>query len=104
MRVDAALLSLQAAAIVLAMGAALVWPRAGQVALMVPLGTNDLRDVVRWADRENTELIAMDSTSGRILVRVPSNRSLLMALGSGLLPMAARAGGCKPDAPGGPQG
>lgn len=95
MRSERALIGLHGAAVVLALSAATVWPRPGQAALMVPLGTGDLGTVLRWADREKAPLLTLDSTNGRVIARIDDNRSLLSAIGSGIVPIAARAGGCQ---------
>ncbi len=98
MRSERVLVGLHGAAVVLALSAATVWPRPGQTALMVPLGAGDLGTVLRWADRQNAPLIVLDSTSGRVIARISDNHSLLSAIGSGIMPIAARAAGCQPVA------
>ena len=60
----------------LALVAALVWPRPGQAALRVPLGGSDTRSVI---------------------ARITGNAGLLRALGEGILPLAVRAPGCGTD-------
>lgn len=94
MRSDRTMLCLHGGAILLALTAALVWPRAGQAALLVPLGDQDVAQVLRWADRERAELIAFDPDSGRVVARVTNHDSLVRAIGSGILPIATRAVGC----------
>ncbi len=96
MRSERVLVSLHGAAVVLALSAATVWPLPGQAALMVPLGTGDIRTVLRWADRERAPLLALDSASGRVIARIADNQSLVSAIGAGILPIAARADGCQP--------
>jgi len=91
-------LGIQAAIILLASGAAIAWPRAGETALIIPLGANDQRDVLRWAENADARLLALNAESGRIVVHVPSNYSMLTALGSGFLPITARERGCNADA------
>jgi hypothetical protein len=90
------LFALHGAGVALALSAALVWPRAGQAALMVPLAGRDTRTVIGWAAHEDTPLLALDTARGRIVARVTDNRSLLRALGQGILPLAVRAPGCRP--------
>ena len=99
MRYERVLVGLHGAAVVLALSAATVWPLPGQAALMVPLGSGDLGTVLRWADRENAPLLALDSASGRVIARIADNHSLLSAIGAGIMPIAARSGGCQPAAP-----
>jgi hypothetical protein len=94
MRTERLLLGLHGTAMLLALVAAFAWPRAGQAAVLVPLGSNDLRSVLHWAKSEQTQLIAFDPASGRAVARISSNHSLLSALGSGILPIAARAATC----------
>ncbi len=98
MRSERVLVGLHCAAVVLTLSVATVWPRPGQAALMLPLGTGDLGTVLRWADRENARLLALDSASGRVIARIADNHSLLSAIGSGIVPIAVRAGGCQPAA------
>lgn len=94
MRGDRAIIGLHGAAMLLALAAALVWPRAGQAALMVPLGSSDLATVLRWADTEQAQLLALDPASGRVIARISTNRSLLSAISHGIVPIAARGTGC----------
>jgi hypothetical protein len=95
MRSDRALIGLHAVSVALAGAAALVWPRPGQAALMVPIGPADMASVLRWADREKAALMRLDSASGRVVVRITDNRSLVRALGAGIVPVATRAPGCQ---------
>lgn len=95
MRADRAFIGLHGAAMLLAILAALYAPRVGGAALMVPLGGSDLAAVLRWSDTHRAELLALDSASGRVIVRVADTRSLLSALGEGLVPLAARVPGCR---------
>lgn len=94
MHADRALLGLHAAGVILALAAALVWPRPGQAALLVPLGGSDARELIAWAAREEAPLLALDTSRGRVIARVTDNASLLRALRQGILPLAARAPGC----------
>lgn len=89
------MIGLHGTAVVLALLAALYAPRAGGAALLVPLADHDLAGVLRWSDAAGAELLALDSASGRVIVRIADNRSLVSALGAGLLPLAARARGCR---------
>lgn len=98
MRSERVLVGLHGVAVVLALSAATVWPRPGQAALMVPLGTGDLSTVLRWADRERAPLLELDSASGRVIARITDNRGIVSAIGSGIMPVAARAGECRPSA------
>lgn len=93
-RTDHALITVHALGACLALGAALFWPRPGQAALLVPVAGHDLSAALRWADREAAPLLALDTTSGRVIARVTDNASLLHALGQGLVPIAARGPGC----------
>lgn len=97
MRAERTLFGLHAAGVVLAVAAALVWPRAGQAALMVPLGGADTRTVIGWAAQENAPLLVLDTASGRVIARMTDNRSMLRALGQGIVPIAAPAPGCRAD-------
>lgn len=97
MRAEKALLALQATGVVLALVAALVWPRPGQAALLVPLNGSDARGVIAWAEHEDAPLLALDTTRGRVIARVTDNAGLLRALGHGILPIAARVRGCQSE-------
>lgn len=96
MRSERRLLAFHGAGVVVALVAALAWPRTGQAALMVPLGSGDLGTVLRWADREQADLLALDPASGRVVARVSGDASLLSALGAGILPLATPAPSCRP--------
>jgi hypothetical protein len=94
MRADGMLLALHAGGASLALIAALAWPRAGEAALLVPLGDGGTAQVLRWADREATEGVTIDPASGRVVARVSSHASLMRALAAGIIPIATRSTGC----------
>lgn len=102
MRVERALLGLHGVGIALALTAALVWPRAGQAALMVPLIGAHTRSVLAWAGQENAPLLALDTASGRVVARIADNGSVLRAIGQGIVPLTARAPGCRTESGGNP--
>lgn len=81
---------------VLALAAATVWPRPGQAAQLVPLGGDGLVGVIDWAAREGAPLLELDTTGGRVVARIRDQRSLVRALGAGILPIAANARDCQP--------
>jgi hypothetical protein len=93
-RADRVLLGVHAGGVTLALTAALVWPRPGQAALLVPLGTTDTRTAIAWAAHEDAPLLTLDTSRGRIIARITDNASLMRALSQGLLPLPARAPGC----------
>lgn len=93
---ERALIGLHGAGITLALAAVLLSPRPGQAALMVPLASNDLHSVLRWADREDAALLRLDTSRGRVIARISDHNSLIRALGSGIVPVAVRAPGCAP--------
>lgn len=97
MRDGRGIFGLHAGGVALALAAALVWPRAGQAALMVPLGSADTRTVLGWAAQEDAPLLVLDTASGRVVARMTDNRSMLRALGQGIVPVAASAPGCRAD-------
>lgn len=98
LRPERALFAVHGLALVFAVAVALAWPRAGEPAVLVPLGPGGIADAFVWADAEGAEFFAIKPESGRVIVRVPSNHSLLQALASGIVPVATRAAGCKaPD-------
>jgi hypothetical protein len=82
-------------ALLLALVAALAWPRVGEPALLVPLGLGRTDRAYAWADAEHAEYLAIDPSGTRVIARIPSSGSLLSALASGVLPVAARARGCR---------
>ncbi len=96
MRAERALVGMHGAAVVLALGAATLLPRAGQAALLVPLATSDLGAVLDWADREGAPLLELDTAKGRVIARMADNHSLLSAVSAGILPVAADTRGCQP--------
>lgn len=97
MRADRTMLGLHATGAVLALAAALVWPRPGQAALLVPLSGTDARSVIAWAAHEDAPLLALDTARGRVIARVSDNAILLRALAKGILPLAVRTPGCGTD-------
>lgn len=96
MLVERAAIALHCSAVVLGLAAALVWPRAGQAALMVPLGGNDTRDVLSWASGEDVAILKLDTASGQVVARASNNSSLLRAIGFGIVPVAITARSCDP--------
>ena len=97
MRTDRALLCLHGAGVALALTAAFVWPRPGQAALLIPLGSGDPREVIEWAAREDAPLLALDTARGRVIARVTDNAGPLRALSRGIVPIAVRGPGCGAD-------
>lgn len=95
MRSGRALVGLHGVAAVLSLTAAIIWPRPGEAALLVPLAGNDLTRTIGWAHREGAALLELDSATGRVIARLPDNRSPLAALREGVLPLAARARNCQ---------
>lgn len=91
---DRLIVAFHAAAVALALTAALFWPRAGQAALLVPLGSGGMRSVLQWADHAHAPLLAIDSTTGRVIARIVDNQSLFSAIGAGILPVATQTAGC----------
>jgi hypothetical protein len=96
MRPDRAILGVHAFAVLLALGAALVWPREGQAAVMIPLGRSDLGTVLQWVEAEDSRILARDPGSGRVIVGISNDASLWRALAVGIVPVAARNPGCTP--------
>jgi hypothetical protein len=94
MRADRAILGLHGLAVLLALIAALAWPRAGQAAVLVPLGSEGQAAAIRWASREGAPLLGIDPASGRVVARMASTASMIRALGAGIVPIAARAETC----------
>lgn len=94
MPAERALFGLHGCAVVLALVAALVWPRPGQAALLVPLGRADLGSALRWADEEQAPLLALDTVAGRAVIRMADNDSMLRALRAGFVPVAIAQRGC----------
>ena len=99
MKAERALIAFHSGAVLLALAAALLWPRPGQTAVLVPLAHNDLGTVLRWADAADAPLVSLDSASGRVVARVPENRALIRALAAGILPIAIDARVCEPGEP-----
>jgi len=84
---------LHGAAALLALAAALVWPRPGQAALLVPVSGGGMATALAWAEAEQADYLTIDPARERVIARVPSNISLMRALGSGIVPVAARGAG-----------
>lgn len=92
---ERALFALHGFALVLSLAAALAWPRVGEAALLLPLGPGGAAKAFAWADAERAEYLAIDPAGARVIARIPSGDSLLRALASGILPVAARERGCR---------
>lgn len=97
MRAEGALIALHSGAVLLSLLAALIWPRAGQAALLVPIGGQDLSSALGWVAQERAELLELDSASGRIVARISDSGSTWRAISSGIMPIASRAPGCAPS-------
>lgn len=93
-KTEQAMIAFHGGAVLLSLVAAMVWPRAGQAALMVPLGDRDLGTVLRWADSEQAQVLELDTATGRVIARVSSHHVLVSALASGIMPVAVSARGC----------
>jgi hypothetical protein len=91
---ERALYVLHGFAMVLALTAALAWPRAGEPALLVPLGSAGLADALVWADAAQADLLAIQPDRGQLIARVPSHHSLVQALAAGFVPVAVSTEGC----------
>lgn len=96
MKAERALIALHSGAVMLSLTAALFWPRTGQAALLVPIGAHEFGSALNWVDREQAELLELDSTNGRIVARIADNGSAWRAIASGIVPIASRAPGCAP--------
>lgn len=96
MRTDRALVGLHGTGVVLALAAGTLAPRPGEAAQLVPLAGTDLSGVLGWARREGAPLLELDTARGRVIARLPDDRSLLRALAAGILPLPARARDCQP--------
>lgn len=95
MRIEHFLIGGHGIAAVLALVAVTVWPRPGEPALLVPFAGTGLAAVSGWASREGAVLLELDTARGRVIARLPDNRSPLTALGAGIFPLAARARTCQ---------
>lgn len=95
MRSGRALVGLHGVAAVLALTAATIWPRPGEAALLVPLAGNNFTGTIGWAHREGAALLELDSATGRVIARLPDNRSPLGGVREGVLPLAVRARACQ---------
>jgi hypothetical protein len=91
---DRALYALHGFASLLALAAALAWPRTGQPVLLVPLGSAQMADALAWADAAQADLLTLQSDRGRVIARAPSNQSLAHTLAAGFVPIAVSIQGC----------
>lgn len=94
MRAEPLMLALHGVGIVLTLVTALVWPRAGQPAVLMSIGGGDRASVLRWTAHEQAQLITFDSSSGRVVARIADHRSLMSAIAAGIIRVATRAPGC----------
>jgi hypothetical protein len=91
---ERALFALHGFALMLALTAALAWPRTGEPALLVPFGSARLADALAWADAAQADLLAIQPDRGQLIARVPSHHSLAQALAAGFVPIAVSTPGC----------
>lgn len=97
MLLNACLVTGQLAALTFALGAAILWPRAGEPAQIIATAPDGFEQAVAWAAREDARLITLDSRARRMVVELPSTTSALTALQYGLLPIASGVQGCAPQ-------
>jgi hypothetical protein len=94
LRAEHALFGFHALALVLALAAALLWPRPGQPVLLVPLAGEGLRPALAWADAAGADFLAIDPARARVIVRLPAGAALAGAPAAGILPLAIRYDSC----------
>lgn len=94
MRAERALFGLHGLALVLALAAALAWPRPGQPVLLVPIGGGGIASALARASAGDVRLLAIDPLRARVIARIPADRSPIAALAAGILPVAVRYRGC----------
>lgn len=97
MRSDGALLALHGGAAVFALIAAVAWPRAGEAALLVPVGGQTLPGVLQFAAKHDARLIAIDSAKGRVIARIDDRHSVLAILAAGIVPIGVSTKGCSSE-------
>lgn len=82
----------QAALAAVTMYAGTLWPATGGSAVLVPIWNGTVNQPWHWISKENAALLSIDN--GNVTVRVPSQASLLRAVGLGYLPVSAQGVGC----------
>ncbi|QIQ86614.1 hypothetical protein [Erythrobacter sp.] len=94
MRPEKIMLAGHVAALGFAFATALLCPRPGEAALLLPLHGAGPDAALAWAAREEARFLALDTASGRVVALVPDHGSLLRALAAGIIPIAADGTGC----------
>lgn len=94
MQTERVLCACHVGAVLLALTAALIWPRPGQAVLLVPFGNSGVEAALHWANSENAELLELDTASGRVVARMAPGASAAQALALGILPVVSRSRGC----------
>ncbi|NCP14089.1 MAG: hypothetical protein GW858_08005 [Sphingomonadales bacterium] len=97
MRSDVALLTLQGGAAAFALIAAVAWPRAGEAALLMPVGGQELPSVLNFAASHDVRLIAIDSAKGRVIARIDDRHSIFASLAAGIVPIGVSTKGCSSE-------
>lgn len=94
MQPDRIIIAGHSLALAFAFSVALLCPRPGDPALLVPLGSQGLAGTIAWAEAESLPFVSLDMTSARVVALVPDHGSVLRALGAGIVPIAAEKAGC----------
>lgn len=94
MRPDRIMLAGHVAALGFAFVTALLCPRPGEPALLLPLQGDGASATLAWAAREEARFLALDTKTGRVVALVPDHGSLMRALAAGIIPIAADGTGC----------
>lgn len=84
-------------ALILAFAVALGWPRAGEAAMITPVGSDGFSRALSWATGEDARILDLDERKNRILVEMPRRSSVASALQSGLIPVLADGPNCRPS-------
>lgn len=91
---ELALGAVQGLLIASGLGAAIFVPRAGDPAVLVPLGAQPIAKALAYAEAERAPVMTIDTATRRLVVLAPDSAGLIRALARGFVLVAAAKDGC----------
>lgn len=75
-----------------------LWPKSGGAATLLPISGSSRSAALAWLSREDARLLKVSREGANITVIVPSQMSVVRAIGSGLIPLSAEQPSCGGEA------
>lgn len=88
------LLTMQVMLAAMSIGYIAFWPKSGGAASLVSLHGASRPTALAWLAREDALLLEVSQEDGNLTVIVPSQMSVLRAIGAGLIPLSAEQPTC----------